>query len=184
MPRGERGQKPRIVSELLLLRASIGESCLSFPCLLPCSSFSRLKDCDVTWLYGPLQTESKTSSSGVASPPPSHMSTSSSFLHKKPILKKRSASEAILQWSISEHSLLKQVGAVLKSQEGTSPVSQSSFERAVSDFSAKINPPEFVANTPAGEEPQPTISRRFSVTSSGLQLPGERKHIHFNDEVA
>src|SRR3954454_24008820 len=106
MPRGGRGQKPRIISGRLLLRVSIGESCLPFAWLSPCSSFSRLKDCDVTWLYGPLQTESKLSFSGATSPPPGHMSTSSSFLHKKPILKKRSASEAILQRSISEHSLL------------------------------------------------------------------------------
>jgi hypothetical protein len=143
----------------------------------------RLKDCDVTWLYGPLQTENKISFSGAVSPPPSHMSTSSSFLHKKPILKKRSASEAILQRSISEHSLLKQVGAILKSQEGTPAANRPSFERAVPDFSAQTTPPESAANTPAGEESQPTFSRNISVTSSGLQSPGERRHIHFNDEV-
>jgi hypothetical protein len=154
-------------------------------CLLiaPCSSFSRLKDCDVTWLYGPLQTESKTSPSGAASPPPSHMSTSSSFLHKKPILKKRSASEAILQRSISEHSLLKQVGAILKSQEGTPAANRPSFERAVPDFSTQSTPPESAAITPTGEESQPPFSRSISVTSSGLQSPGERRHIHFNNEV-
>ena len=184
MPRGERGQKPRIISGLLLLRVSIGESCFVI-CLLiaPCSSFSRLKDCDVTWLYGPLQTESKTSPSGAASPPPSHMSTSSSFLHKKPILKKRSASEAILQRSISEHSLLKQVGAILKSQEGTPAANRPSFERAVPDFSTQTTPPESAAITPTGEESQPPFSRSISVTSSGLQSPGERRHIHFNNEV-
>jgi len=137
----------------------------------------------VTWLYGPLQTESKTTSSGVASPPPSHMSTSSSFLHKKPILKKRSASEAILQRSISEHSLLKQVGAILKSQEGTPAANRSSFERAVPDFSTQTTPPESAAITPTGEESQPAFSRNFSITSSGLQSPGERRHIHFNNEV-
>ena len=146
-------------------------------------SFLRLKDYDVTWLYGPLQTESKTSFSNTVSPPPSRLSTSSSFLHKKPILKKRSASEAILQRSISEHSLLKQVSAILKSQEGTPAASWPSFERAVSDFSIRTTPPESVANTPAGEESQHTFSREFSVTSSGLQSPGERRHIHFNNEV-
>jgi hypothetical protein len=145
--------------------------------------FFRLKDCDVTWLYGPLQTESKISFNGAVSPPPSRLSTSSSFLHKKPILKKRSASEAILHRSISEHSLLKQVGAILKSQEGTPAVSRPSFERAVSDFSIRTTPPESVVNTPAGEESQPTISRAISVTSSGLQSPGEKRHIHFNNEV-
>jgi hypothetical protein len=98
-------------------------------------------------------------------------------------LKKRSASEAILQRPIPEHSLLKRVGAILKSQDGTPAASQPSFERAVSDFSAKSTPPESVASTPAGEESQPTTSRQSSVTSSGLQSPEEKKHIHFNDEV-
>ena len=144
---------------------------------------SRLKDCDVTWLYGPLQTQSKPTNSGAVSPPPSRLSTSSSFLHKKPILKKRSASEAILQRSISEHSLLRQVGAILKSQEGTPAANRPSFERRVSDFSVATTPPESVVNTPAGEESQPTLSRDLSVTSSGLQSPGERRHIHFNNEV-
>ena len=137
----------------------------------------------MTWLYGPLQTESRKSFCSNASPPPSRLSTSNSFLHKKPILKKRSASEAILQRSISEHSLLKQVGAILKSQEGTPAATRPFFERAVSDFTVRTTPPESVANTPAGEESQPTLSREFSVTSSGLQSPAERRHIHFNDEV-
>ena len=78
---------------------------------------------------------------------------------------------------------MKQVGAILKSQEGTPAAIRPSFERAVSDFSVRATPPESVANTPAGEESQPTLSRTFSVTSSGLQSPGERRHIHFNDEV-
>jgi hypothetical protein len=151
--------------------------------VLLCSSFPRLKDCDVTWLYGPLQTDGKTSFSGATSPPPSRLSTSSSFLHKKPILKKRSASEAILQRSISEHSLLKQVGAILKSQEGTPAANRPLFERAASDFSIRRTPPESVANTPNGEESQPLLSRDVSLTFSGLQSPAEKRHIHFNNEV-
>jgi hypothetical protein len=98
---------------------------------------SRLKDCDVTWLYGPLQTHSKNAISGAVSPPPSRLSAP--FLHKKPILKK-------------------------------------------SFFFIGTTPPESVVNTPAGE-PQPTLSRDGFATPSGLQSPGERRHIHFNDEV-
>jgi hypothetical protein len=78
---------------------------------------------------------------------------------------------------------LKQVGAILKSQEGTPAASRPSFQRDVSDFSIRTTPPESIANTPTGEESQPTLSRDISVTSSGLQSPGERRHIHFNDEV-
>jgi hypothetical protein len=49
---------------------------------------SWVKDCDVTWLYGPLQTNGKeTHSMSNASPPLSHMSRSSSF-SKKSILKR------------------------------------------------------------------------------------------------
>ena len=144
---------------------------------------NRLKDCDVTWLYGPLQTGTKAIFRNNVSPPPSRLSTSSSFLNKKPILKKKSASEAILQRSISEHSLLKQAGAILKSQEATPARSRPAFERAASDFTVPIFSPESVLNTPAGESSQPTLSREFSVTSSGLQSPSERRHIHFNDEV-
>lgn len=145
----------------------------------------RLKDCDVTWLYGPLQTDTKTSFSPTESPPPSRLSTSSSFLHKKPILKKKSASEAILQRSISEHSLLKQAGAILKSQEATPARNRPAFERAASDFVVRdLFSPESTVNTPAGDDPQQDPpSRGFSITSSGLQSPSERRHIHFNDEV-
>jgi hypothetical protein len=78
---------------------------------------------------------------------------------------------------------LKQVGAILKSQEGTPAASRPSFERTVPGFSAQATPPESTANTPVGEESQATLSRNISVTSSGLQSPSERRHIHFNDEV-
>jgi hypothetical protein len=162
---------------------SINWQVVSIVHLLLCLSIFRLKDYDVTWLYGPLQTESKTCFSNAESPAPNRLSTTSSFLHKKPILKKRSASETIFQRSISKHSLLKQVDAALKSQEETSAASQLSFEREVSDFSAEPTPLESIANTSASEESRPIISRRFSVPSSGLQSPGERRRIHFNDEV-
>src|SRR5271156_4993482 len=112
---------------------------------------SRLKDCDVTWLYGPLHTDTKKAFSTTASPSPSRLSTSSSFLHKKPILKKKSASEVILQRSNSEHSLLKRAGAILKSQEAT-PRNRPVFGRTVSDFSTLPFRPHSVVNTPAGED--------------------------------
>ncbi|KAK5037489.1 protein phosphatase regulator [Exophiala sideris] len=65
-----------------------------------------LKDCDVTWLYGPLQTPKAIPPSfDKSSPPPSRLSHSSSFVSKKPILKKKSASAAILERDRSSFTL-------------------------------------------------------------------------------
>ena len=139
----------------------------------------------MTWLYGPLATYTNTSFTTPPSPPPSRLSTSSSFLHKKPILKKKSKSETILQRSISEHSLLKQAGAILKSQEATPARSRPAFARGASEFIPRTVTPASVANTPANEEaPEPNSESSSSASSSGLQSPNnERKHIHFNNEV-
>ena len=144
----------------------------------------RLKDCDVTWLYGPLQTDNKKPLSSTASPPPSRLSTSSSFLQKKPILKKKSASEAILQRSISAHSLLKQAGDILKAREAIPARPRPSFVRAPSDFCLAAYSQESKLNTPAEECSHSSDSLRHSLASSGLQSPGERRHIHFNNEVS
>ena len=143
----------------------------------------RLKDCDVTWLYGPLQDHVKKSFTSSPSPLPNQLSKSSSFLNKKPILKKKSHSEAILQRSISSHSLLKHAGAILQAQEAGSPKGRPSFGRATPDFTIDSYDQNSVTNTPAGDESYSSASLRPSITSSGLQSPGERRHIHFNNEV-
>lgn len=132
----------------------------------------RLKDCDVTWLYGPLQTGSgKPFSVPAASPIGSRMSKSNSFLHKKPILKKRSMSELMLQRSLSASSLVKQAAAAVQAQQD-----RPSMGRATSDYVAF-----------------PFASRRLSrentsvlpsISSSGVASPSyEKKHIHFNEQV-
>jgi hypothetical protein len=136
---------------------------------------SRLKDCDVTWLYGPLQTDHKRHFKSTSSTPPSQLSKTNSFLNKKPILKKRSASEAILQRSLSAHTLLKHAGAILQAQEASS-LRGRPFNRSRSDF------------TPVSPTPVPGSSvgsTHPSSSSSGLQSPPtERRHIHFNSEVS
>ncbi|EME87314.1 uncharacterized protein MYCFIDRAFT_85630 [Pseudocercospora fijiensis CIRAD86] len=58
-----------------------------------------LKESDVTWLYGPLK-----------------LAPSNSFINKKPILKKRSVSEVMLQKSLSTSSLVKQAAAQVQAQ--------------------------------------------------------------------
>ncbi len=102
-----------------------------------------------------------------------HISKSNSFLHKKPILKKRSMSEIMLQRSLSSSSLVKQAAAAVQAQQSERPI----LGRAQSDYVAF-----------------PFSSRRLSrentsvlpsVSSSGIQSPGssEKKHIHFNEQV-
>jgi hypothetical protein len=137
----------------------------------------------VTWLYGPLQSDSRKSLNPANSPPPSRLSTSSSFIDKKPILKKKSASQVILQRSISSHSLLKQAGAMLQAQQAGPTKGRPSYERSTTDFSIATFSRGSVANTPAGEDSLTSSSTRQSITSSGLQSPSERRHIHFNNEV-
>jgi hypothetical protein len=137
----------------------------------------------VTWLYGPLQPDSRKSLNPTNSPPPSRLSTSSSFIDKKPILKKKSASQVILQRSISSHSLLRQAGAMLQAQQAGPTKGRPSYERTSSDFSMATFSRGSVANTPAGEDSLTSLSTRHSSTSSGLESPGERRHIHFNNEV-
>lgn len=137
----------------------------------------RLKDCDVTWLYGPLQIGSNTivpcnldQDSGV-------LSKNNSFLNKKPILKKRSMSEVMLQKSLSASSLVKTAAAAVQAQElgGGSRLARPTLGRAISD-----------CNTyPSSRRLSPESSSvAASTSSSGLESPSaERKHIHFNEQV-
>ncbi|KAI9819569.1 MAG: hypothetical protein M1827_007019 [Pycnora praestabilis] len=140
-----------------------------------------LKDCDVTWLYGPLQTRSDKSLMSNSSPPASQISKSNSFLNKKPILKKRSMSEIMLQRSISASSLVKQAAAAVQAQQNGSPNTRIRDRpvvgRATSDFVTSSFVP-----TPVSKD---TASTYPSISSSGIQSPvtGERRHIHFNDKV-
>jgi hypothetical protein len=140
---------------------------------------SRLKDCDVTWLYGPLQTGSDRSLIPSTSPASSRISKSNSFLHKKPILKKRSMSEIMLQRSLSSSSLLKQAAAAVQAQQSEhGRIDRPGLERACSDYSAY--------NTFSSRRlSRQNTSMLSSISSSGLRSPesGEKKHIHFNEQV-
>ncbi|KAI9740387.1 MAG: hypothetical protein M1834_004967 [Cirrosporium novae-zelandiae] len=141
-----------------------------------------MKDCDVTWLYGPLQTSAAKSMIAESSPPPSQISRGGSFLNKKPILKKRSASEAMLQKSLSANMLLKHATTALKAQQqgqylDKRQIPMPPMGRASSD---SVTPTNSTA-TDEGSDGGP--SALPSLVSSGLQTPVERKHIHFDNEV-
>ena len=143
-------------------------------------TFTRLKDCDVTWLYGPLQTGSDRSLRMPSSSPASssRISKSNSFLNKKPILKKRSMSEIMLQRSLSSSSLLKQAAAAVQAQQSENGgIDRPSLGRVTSDY---ISYP-FSSRRMSREN----TSQFSSITSSGLASPGtgEKKHIHFNEQV-
>lgn len=128
-----------------------------------------LKDCDVTWLYGPLKASIKHLRSH-ESPPPSRLETPSSTGDRKPILKKKTMSETILQRSLTQHTLLKHAGAILQAQEAENPRIRAPFARSTSDFRGIR-----ISST--------TLSTRNTTTSSGTMSPNEKRHIHFNNEV-
>jgi len=86
---------------------------------VPPESLNWPKDCDVTWLYGPLQTGSNKSIRTPFATPASNglMAEYNSSPNQKPILKKRSMSETMLQRSLSASSLVKQAPAEVQAQQ-------------------------------------------------------------------
>ncbi|KAF4944452.1 hypothetical protein FGADI_12674 [Fusarium gaditjirri] len=124
----------------------------------------RLKDHDITWLYGPLHSvpnpfgSTQTELSEVLLP----KTYSNGNLDRKPILKKRSMSEEILQRSLSTASMSKQARAAGKMQE-------------TGDLSLSF---------PLGQLDSANSSVTLVTESSGTISPnGERKRTHFNEQV-
>ncbi|MCJ1355856.1 MAG: hypothetical protein MMC33_005848 [Icmadophila ericetorum] len=135
-----------------------------------------MKDHDVTWLYGPLQAGSSMTVGSDSAPPASNLSRSNSFVSKKPILKKRSLSEIMLQKSISSSTLMKQAVDALRAQQPNQRPTLA--QRPYSDFSGTRSMED--TNGITTEPP----SALHSASSSGATTPcGERRRIHFNDEV-
>ncbi|KAK4242353.1 hypothetical protein C8A03DRAFT_11470 [Achaetomium macrosporum] len=139
-----------------------------------------LKDHDVTWLYGPLQTGTSSVNDTSRSSNSTKLSKSSSFINKKPILKKRSMSEIMLQRSLSTSSLVKQAAAAVQAQQqgnlkriGRRP----GLERANTDYITFPFSSRGVSHDGTSLFP--------STRSSGIVSPsGGRKHIHFNEQVS
>lgn len=72
---------------------------------------------------------------------------------------------------------------MLQAQQAGPTRGRPSYERSSSEFSIATWSQPSLANTPVGEESISSGSTRHSVSSSGLQSPSERRHIHFNNEV-
>lgn len=92
----------------------------------------------------------------------------------KPILKKKTTSETILQRSLSQHTLLQHAGAILKAKE------EGNFQgQSVSAASA------FGCLRDQSGSPTPTVTAGTPMTESLSEAtsPTERRHIHFNNEV-
>ncbi|KAL8920724.1 MAG: hypothetical protein Q9172_004376 [Xanthocarpia lactea] len=139
-----------------------------------------MKDHDVTWLYGPLQTDAGKPLISDLGPPTTGLSRTNSFASKKPILKKRSLSELMLQRSISSSTLIQQATDALKAQQPGRRLQNRPIlgQRAVSDTftSSNLETP----STPSNEGGSSTLP---STSSSGRQTPCTKRHIHFNNKV-
>ncbi|KAL8730661.1 MAG: hypothetical protein Q9166_003974 [cf. Caloplaca sp. 2 TL-2023] len=139
-----------------------------------------MKDHDVTWLYGPLQTDAGRPLLPSSGPDTSGLSRSNSFASKKPILKKRSLSELMLRRSVSSSTLIQQATDALQAQQPgrrlrDRPVLE---ERALSDFVTSSNP-----ETPSSPSNEGGSSTLPSSSTSGHQTPCTKRHIHFNNKV-
>lgn len=140
-------------------------------------TINRFKDCDVTWLYGPLRPKSGHLYSTQTEPSNSGPSKTDSLvdLQKRPILKKRSMSETILQRSILPASRLRQATAAVRAQE-TWGIPQSKATQTVDDYVALPLPSRHTSIA--------SRSTVQSTDSSAMTSPyTERKRIHFNEQV-
>lgn len=131
-----------------------------------------LKESDVTWLYGPLKVAaSYPITHRAGSHPSSHLSKNNSFVNKKPILKKRSMSEVMLQKSLSTSSLVKQAAASVQSQGGQ-------WRRSGPDvIDSKLQ-----SETPSRDQIDYFTSRSDSSIGTPYESH-EKRHIRFDDRV-
>ncbi|KAM0714850.1 hypothetical protein Q7P37_009314 [Cladosporium fusiforme] len=135
-----------------------------------------LKESDVTWLYGPLKPANKHPITHHESTTSTAVSRNASFTHKKPILKKRSMSEVMLQRSISASSLLKQAAASIEAQ-GRRSALKKSHERTYSDFVPGPN-----SEVPSRDQIDYFTSKSTSTSDTPSDCR-EKRHIRFDEKV-
>ena len=134
----------------------------------------------MTWLYGPLQTGASTLNHGTVHSNSARLSKSNSFVNKKPILKKRSMSEIMLQRSLSTSSLVKQAAAAVQAQQkgGLKRIGRRpGLERANTDYITFPFSSRGLSRDGTSLFP--------STNSSAVISPNTgRRHIHFNEQVS
>ena len=123
----------------------------------------------MTWLYGPLMSWNTREMT-----PSSHLDTPASYQDRKPILKKRSVSETILQHSLSRNGLLRRASAILKAQEATATTDLEVSSLSV--VGCRRSPPSGWMTTGCS-----AASRTHSADMGSPS--GEGRRIHFNNEV-
>ncbi|KXL51020.1 hypothetical protein M433DRAFT_7125 [Acidomyces richmondensis BFW] len=136
-----------------------------------------LKESDVTWLYGPLKPAESHPITANRSEPISQLSKTNSFVSKKPILKKRSMSEIMLQRSLSSSSLVKQAAASVQAQQGRRS-RRTDLQRANSDFI----PSGVSSEAPSRDQVDYFTSRSNSDNATPCECAA-RRHIRFDDKV-
>ena len=140
-----------------------------------------MKDHDVTWLYGPLQSNLNARIRASSPTPQSRISRTDSFAIRKSCLKKRSLSEAMLQRSLSTSTLVDQAVNSLLSQH--SPTEHVADGRMPA-FLSRRGP--FPAGSEASDTPS-ELASTASTASSGADTPCKvrcrKRHIHFSEQV-
>ncbi|KAH7145992.1 hypothetical protein EDB81DRAFT_483257 [Dactylonectria macrodidyma] len=133
------------------------------------------KDCDVTWLYGPLQQDPNKiccADTELSSISPSK-SNSQVCIDKKSILK-RTVPEIMLRRPLSPSSLLKQTAPVVRAQE-------TNYQGSTRHSPSRAAVTGYVMSS---RQMSRNASSMLSSSASGVLSPGiERKHIRFNDKV-
>ncbi|KUJ19004.1 uncharacterized protein LY89DRAFT_509659 [Mollisia scopiformis] len=142
-------------------------------------SLNWLKDCDVTWLYGPLQPgpiESLKALSLEDVPAPSDRREGrEDMLDLKPILKRRSVSEKMLVRSLLSASLLKQATAAVEAERSARARSLPVLPiLETAEYHKSVRP-----TTPALSRSSSTASLR-PLLSHGMP---DKKRIHFQEQV-
>lgn len=127
----------------------------------------------MTWLYGPLKPAASYPITQNTSNPDSQISKNNSFINKKPILKKRSMSEVMLQKSLSSSSLVKQAASAVQ-------LSGRGGRRygAISD----IVDSKLQSETPSRDQVDYFTSRSTSSGGTPCETQ-EKRHIRFDDRV-
>ena len=145
-------------------------------------TFIRMKDHDVTWLYGPLLTGNVKAFNLNPTPPASRLSRSNSFASKKPILKKRSLSEIMLQRSLSSSTLMKQATDAVRAQQPRKRLRDQPMlgDRALSDFGTTSESETSLTDSTTNTS---STEHTASISTSGVQTPCTKRHIHFNNKV-
>ncbi|KAK3066924.1 protein phosphatase regulator, partial [Teratosphaeriaceae sp. CCFEE 6253] len=139
-----------------------------------------LKESDVTWLYGPLKLAETHPITAGSSEPASRLSKSNSFIggSRKPILKKRSMSEVMLQKSISTSSLVSQAASAVQAQQSRQS-RRTALQRTRSDL---VSSSRSHSEAPSRDQTDYFTSRSSSEAGTPCECHPKR-HIRFSDKV-